>query len=413
MTEISSELPEAASRHQKEYRRLELLAGKDFKVSSVGTVGYVVHNLKRQPNSEGDWILIDIDDTLVDISQAKSVRDSRIKELIGIADDTESIRLFEETDKLARFMNPGAPADSYHIRTHESLLSIYLRQKRAGKSTDEIREALRSHAKEWANGQQPYVANDEVKNFFKETMFKPEVYTHGLTALRELSERQRSSAYAPNVAFLTYGEADNQLYKALQLAQICDINSIWLTQVPKGEFLRELITSDPNAYNGVETRAVAPNIRSSSEGEDTSDDVGVSGLEPKAWGINFKNSDRILVLFDDSPDEIKSLKDGLADLKGAKVVPVAIRIKRAGTKNYQKELELEGIELPTETIHSPLTETPVLETLPNTDDFAVAYNVEVLKRFRSKENVLAQAKFRAAEFFLKSHGYDTSKILEG
>lgn len=390
-------------------KKLELLAGKDFSVRPVNEAGFIVHNLRRPPNRDADWILVDIDDTVSALSLAKDERDKKIHDLVDLPEKDEDA-LLDLTDVLARFKDIGEKSVSYHIKTHESLVALLKKEAKTGKTADEIRAELEKHAQDWANGANPFFANKEVQAIFRETTFKPRVYSEAISALKKLSEEQEFSVHSPNIAFFTYGEADYQLYKALQLAGVCGINSIWLTQKPKGEFLKKFLAQKPNAYSDVETRVSAQDFLMVKD-EDVSDDVAVVGKNVTGRGIDFNSASRILMLFDDSPGELGSL--GQEFPEGTNVIPVGIRVKRQGTKNYEKEIEIEGIELPVETIPTPLSEVPVVEMLPTSVDIKIAYATEAARRYRQKRNLSEASKYNAATIFLESKGYSVEEILQG
>jgi len=408
---LKNENPESGEKpRNRELRKLELLAGRDFKISEVGDIGYVVHNKNQPPNADGDWILIDIDETVDALSLSKEERDKKIIELLNFRDNPGYLDLYKLTDELARFQEPGSTRENYHIRAHESLVGLLKREVGEGKkSVDEIKTLLETHAHEWEIGNSPYLADSEVKTIFRETVFRPQVYKDAVTTLRRLSEKQHSSSYAPNIAFFTYGEADYQLYKALQLAEVSGVNSIWLTKVPKGDFLRSFLTADPEPYSDIETKAAAQDLPMVA-GEDTSDDVGTSGVEVKKRGINF-NQRKILMLFDDNPEEIDSVNESMKILEDLKVLIATVRVKRPGGKYYERAMEVDGVELPAETIPSPLIEKPVAETLPTSRDFEVAYAIEAIRRYREQGNPSEASKFKAAEYFLRSQGISVEKIL--
>ena len=117
------------------------------------------------------------------------------------------------------------------------------------------------------------------------------------------------------------------------------------------------------------------------------------------------------MLFDDSPGELESLKKEFPE--SSRVIPVGIRIKRLGTKNYEKDIEIDGIELPVETIPTPLTEVPIIEMLPTSLDIKVAYATEAVRRYKEKKNPIEASKYNTATFFLESKGYSVEEILHG
>lgn len=391
----------------KKLRKLELLAGKDFSIRPVNEAGFIVHNLNRPPNRDADWILVDIDDTVSALSLAKDERDKKIHDLVDLPEKDEDA-LLDLTDVLARFRDIGEDSESYHIKAHESLVALLKNGAKDGKTASEIRIELEKHAQEWASGTNPFIADKEVEMIFRETTFKPRIYSEAVSALKKLSEEQQFSIHSPNIAFFTYGEVDYQLYKALQLAGVCGINSIWLTQKPKGEFLKKFLAQKPNAYSDVETRISSQDLPMV-EDEDISDDVAVAGKNVTTRGIDFNLTSRILMLFDDSPGELESLKQEFPESSG--VIPVGIRIKRQGTKNYEKDIEVEGIELPVETIPTPLNEVPIIEMLPTSLDIKVAYATESVRRYKEKRNSIEASKYKAATFFLESKGYSVKEIL--
>lgn len=388
-------------------RKLELLAGKDFSIRPVNEAGFVVHNLNRPPNRDADWILVDIDDTVSALSLAKDERDKKIHDLVDLPEKDEDA-LLDLTDVLARFRDIGEKSASYHIKTHESLVALLKNGAKDGKTASEIRIELEKHAQEWASGANPFIADKEVEVIFRETTFKPRIYSEAVSALKKLSEEQQFSIHSPNIAFFTYGEVDYQLYKALQLAEVCGINSIWLTQKPKGEFLKKFLAQRPNAYSDIETRVSSQDLPMIKD-EDISDDVAVVGKNVTGRGIDFNSTSRILMLFDDSPGELGSLEQEFPE--GTNVIPVGVRVKRQGTKNYEKDIEVDGIELPVETIPTPLNEVPIIEMLPTSLDIKVAYATEAVRRFRVRTNAIEESKYNSAASFLESKGYSIEEIL--
>jgi len=341
------------------------------------------------------------------LSLAKEERDKKIHDLVNLPEDDEGV-LLDLADELARFKGLDEESTSYHIKVHESLVALLKRCANEGKSTNEIRSLLQEHSQQWASGANPFIADREVEMIFKETTFKPKIYSEAVSALKNLSEEQQFSVHSPNIAFFTYGEADYQLYKALQLAEVCGINSIWLTKAPKGEFLKKFLAQEPSPYFGIETKVSAQDLPMV-EGEEISDDVAVTGKNVSAYGINFKSSPRILMLFDDSPEELKSLQQEFPE--GSTIIPVGIRVKRQGTKNYEKDVEVDGIELPVETIPSPIMETAAIERLPTSFDIKVAYATEAVRRYRDKRTPLEESKYNLSAYFLESKGYSVEEIL--
>lgn len=341
-------------RLQKLSERYEDSVGK-VAIVEVPDSGFVLQFEKQRPMAGNDWLLADLDDTLVAYSTSKEKRHALFNEYIknrGMSlSDAQSERLMELSDKFSRWKSNDKSGDQYHADAHMTSLQwavniVEKSDRPVDETIDQIEENLKiikENPQEMTNfGDIPFfirqndrkfvvrggnIWSKNLENVFTESMFKPERYADAIQAMKETSG-PKDSIHRTNLGLFTYGDPYFQTSKILELMQEhpdLPVSQIWLTKVPKGEFIKKLAETQTN--RNLEQDYVPPELEDT-EGE---------GL---AYGSGYAlgQSEHVIVMFDDSPKELASILDSnqyLKDKTGASFV--VVRSRRQETKEGKKD----------------------------------------------------------------------------
>ncbi|HEX9153343.1 MAG TPA: hypothetical protein VF809_00820 [Candidatus Saccharimonadales bacterium] len=264
--------------------------GVDVEFIRNGEAGYVAR-LERTPSIVSgeiveyrqDWegpasmrpiVAVDADDTLFAYTETKTPRADAFVRFaqaeLGHQPDAETLgALMCISDEFSRWQEPGSNATMYHIQPHLWALSWATSQLRdvqpenVPAKLDEIKARLDSvkagqHAEQQEDESAPFhfrkgkliignfIPPESINSVF-EPVYEPVPYPDALYDMQEIAE-----AGVRTVAF-TYGEPEFQLDKLLRLRdQLTDSGRGWpyeyifLTTVPKGEFIEELLNTSAN-----------------------------------------------------------------------------------------------------------------------------------------------------------------------
>jgi len=189
----------------------------------------------------------------------------------------------------------------------------------------------------------------KIEKMFAQTIFSPPIYKDMIDVLTEIGTPFCQPCTVP-VGILTYGAPEFQLKKVCELINRypqLPIAQVWLTQVPKGQFMEAMIATQ------------AQKQLLSSDGHDSE-------------ALILGNNPHVIIVIDDSPREMDDLarcaSTSLYKKSGA--VLLLVHTRRAETKNAHKnwhvvpphisidldDIELNSPSLPTSSIISILKE---------------------------------------------------------
>lgn len=331
--------------------------GEDVELVSLGEAGYMIKIGKRPPSKFGDWVLYDLDDTMLGYSEAKTVRQQHYETYLTNSkialSPANAKSLLDITDKLARWDENGR--ETYHIDTHISVLAKLTemigntpeadRESLVASLEDEIGQSINNRPTTTPDSLPFYFTADGVEtkdeapgadredgiyNTVFDAMIRPEKYQDVIGTSVKIGEESRGEPYAVNQGFLTYGKPDFQLRKTLELLRTeyengneMPISTIFLSSVAKGKFLEELLKHDPVTNPGIPADSAPAQF------------IGEAA--------------RTILLVDDSPSEVESFlstdKAGFGEVRPGLGVAV-VRYRHTGTKNFNKEWEVQGEDLP-------------------------------------------------------------------
>ncbi len=261
-------------------RRMVEGLGENFK-DTIGEIlinevpGGLVLQLENHKPTLGDWLLLDLDDVVVAYSAAKAVRQTLFGEFLsqsGLNLTTEqSQRLMDITDRFSRWSINDASPNQYHLNAHKLSLQWAVDQlKTPAESIDESINKIEDNLKTINQGQNvadvPFYIRDKDKRFvsinsannkwsqelddvFVKSMIQPGRYGEILQALQQISSNTDI-----NIGIFTYGNPYFQSRKVLELLKEypeLPISQVWLTQKPKGDFLKEVMKSGHSLGNSV------------------------------------------------------------------------------------------------------------------------------------------------------------------
>ena len=357
---MSEESKEAVSPRAEE-RKVALLLKKNeqnigpHNLIEVGDVGYVIELDNYRPMAGNDWILFDYDDTLAAYTETKIIRESLFGQFLrnkGVQIDENGIqRALTLTDDFARWEELGVPSTSYHHSAHLTAISWVTDQLIAKKAQpegvlDDVEKKLSKIREGEAQEEVPFYIDQSTKRLvlrrktpwskeleaiFAETTLKPISYPEPIEAVKLATSP--NSIHRLNIGIFSYGEPYFQLAKIIKFlneSQDLPINQIWLTKVPKGKFIEELVKLKVNRKMKLEYPSAE---LSETEGEEIAFPSGYPlGETPHS-----------IVIFDDSPKELSTLTKTSETLSNqTKATIVSVRSRKSGTREEQTEWEIES-----------------------------------------------------------------------
>jgi hypothetical protein len=162
------------------------------------------------------------------------------------------------------------------------------------------------------------------------TMINPPLYDNTLEAMKDVGA-PISSVNRTNVGVFTYGDPYYQLYKTFELLkqnQDLPISQIWLTAIPKGEFIEELAKS--KVAQNLDMQYVPPELEDY-PGESIS----------YGSGYVLSEASHVVVMMDDNPKELNSIlssNDYLSKNSGATFI--CVRSTRGATKEEKRQWDV-------------------------------------------------------------------------
>lgn len=288
----------------------EILKGRNVEIILLGQAGYIIHNPQREIIAEAPWILLDFDDTAARTTADKKECWQQLEEM-GIPQE-----VIKYCDKISRidFSRTGF---LYQPQLEMRLITLALNYFRTGKKDigelkkilTKARNVLVLQKKLGEYGIDPTVNSIYQQTRYTSTLYEDTIAT--ITSLRGETERPN------NIAILTYGDPIFQLTKVVRTGLLEHINQIWLTRVRKGDYFQTLLSVNP-----------FKNLSLKYTYKET----------PRNIGIDFKNWQIMVVLFDDDPKQVKSF-NRIAQEEGIAGLGV-IRVRRRGTKRFAQEIQL-------------------------------------------------------------------------
>lgn len=316
-------------------RYSEKLGG--YEIHPVAESGFLLQSTKQLPMAGNDWFLFDYDDTLRGTTEVKEKRQELYKDYtrsLGLeVSDTVLQLVMETTDKFSRWEDIDGGGSVYHANTHMSTLHWATERLRSADKLDvtdkvvpELEDRLQRIKSELEGKDQPqeddpfYFKNKKfilktnfwfpdkvltpwsegIKDIFMQSMINPPDYPASIQAIKEIGSPS-NSIHRTNLGIFTYGQPYYQLLKVFELLEQnpdTPINQIWLTKVPKGKYIEDLVKSGVNRIPPLEY------VQSSMPGGSLdSEDGGIS----MGSGYPLGEHPHALVMIDDNPKELNSI----------------------------------------------------------------------------------------------------------
>lgn len=321
--------------------------GSTNEIVRIGDAGYAVRLGNRPVNPKGDWIVYDLDDTIIGYTLAKSVRLDHYRHYLRahriVLEEDAAEDLIAGADTLSRWVEQGRKL--YHLNAHITLLAW---------ATETVSRLDAAERTPWANGfkqqaeryaaempprtpaEWPFYYNDgqlvfkdqvagadrigDLLDEVFDAMIRPERNQELLDAMARLGSDTQGQAFCLNQGILTYGTPDFQLRKILELLHDLHeqgveigLSYVFLARAKKGVYLEALLNLDPY------TNPDAPH-------SDLAEDL-------------FNDIPHAILLVDDDPVELESFvssngkyDDFRYDLD---LMGVRYRHRRLGTKNFE------------------------------------------------------------------------------
>jgi len=335
-----------------------------YKIHPVGESGFLLQSEKQLPMAGNDWFLFDYDDTLRGTTEVKS---KRLELYVGYArslgieaSEEELKHLVDITDKFARWEDVDGGGNAYHANTHMSVLHWATEKMRSSdedsqeRVINEIDTTLarikgeltvegESHDGDpfhfrdnrfilktnfWFQDGALTPWSDGIKDIFMQSMINPPDYPASIQAMKEIGHPS-DSIHRVNIGVFTYGQPYYQLLKVFELLEQnpdTPISQIWLTKVPKGEFIRDLVKTQV-------TRKLPQDYVPPIVGGDSLDEGMSMGS-----GYPLGDHPHVLVMMDDNPKELNSIletNEFLSQETGATFA--VVRSRGGGGRETDKE----------------------------------------------------------------------------
>lgn len=288
----------------------------NYEIAKVGDAGYAVKLRRTEPARGKDWVLYDLDDTLIAYSEAKDERLNRFHTYLhslGVElTPKDANEVMNMTDSIARWSENGV--ETYHVDMHITTLEWCTRQLQ--NSQGDIAETITDLPKLLQEAKERDALSQDTAAMPEEifaAMLRPAVYEDALQSMNALAgpAQPEHAAAQAIIGIFTLGEAAFQLVKVLELleaqaaaGQPLPVSHIWLTTVSKGDFLNELANM-----------------------ADGHDFIRQDIFDP---------TPHTLLLLDDSSDQIDSFARSIA---GSQVTLSTLHAVQPNTKNGRKHAE--------------------------------------------------------------------------
>ncbi len=287
-------------------RICELGRQVDCSVIPIPGAGYVVHKNDSPYIAEAPLVLLDFDDTGAQTTSDKVHCWEEIQAL-GIPQE-----VVKECDKISR-VYLGDEEPMYEPELEMRLLSRAKQLVDSHKSIDKILasvQKLRAELVATRNFDQQQVET-AIRNIYDRTRYTSTLYPDTIESLRRL---HGNDEIPTNVAILTYGDPVFQFTKTSQLLREGVVSTVFLTTTRKGRFFQEALHENPFQHFPLVYRYTET---------------------PRGIGVDFKNWQVMVVLFDDDPKQVTSF-NSVAEHEGITGLGV-VRVRRAGVKRAEKD----------------------------------------------------------------------------
>lgn len=375
-------MPEASQEYTSqigELRRINHLIehykGKlgEFDVVPVADSGFLVQSKRQIPMAGNDWLFFDYDDTLRGTTEVKGKRLTLYKEHARKLDIEASDDLLENvmnaTDKFSRWEDVADGGDSYHANAHmvaldwaTKQLQTFSERKRKGENID-FDEAEKSIASKLNSIKSELKTEDisletthfpddlfhfhknpnrlvlrsltpwskGIEQIFMQTMINPPDYLETVQAASILGQ-PKDYIHRLNLGIFTFGgDPYYQLLKVFELMKKnpdLPISQLWLTKVPKGKFIEDMILTGANRKTKLQ---YVPSVL---------EEDSMEGISPGS-GYPLGETPHIIIMLDDNPKELNSIlatNEFLKEKSGASFV--VVRSRRSGTREGEKEWDV-------------------------------------------------------------------------
>lgn len=324
-----------------------------LQIERVGDAGFIIQRSNHMPMAGNDWVLYDYDDTIAATTEAKKPRLLAFVEYaqkhFPYLDEVACEKLMKASDKFSRWEEQENAGKNYHIHTHISILDWALRRTgaivTAGTPVEDAIAEIQAVFDRIQTGEvhddDPFYVrhedkklvskgiaqrNTELENIFAQTLAHPRLYEEVIDSMRSLPGSP-DSIHRTNVGIITYGEPHYQLRKLFTMLQEnpdLPLSQILLTNIGKGDFIKQVIAS------GVEKQFPVSYVPATLIEDGDFDSLG-------SGGQLFSEAHHNVVIFDDDPTQLENIAQSAQEIKtstGARVITV--RSIRPGTKAEHK-----------------------------------------------------------------------------
>ncbi|HEV2354415.1 MAG TPA: hypothetical protein VGR89_09235 [Puia sp.] len=272
------ERQDPAQRREVEARKLNVILGHaadvfpdGYDLIPVGDEGFIVRNHTHPVEPDADWVTFDLDDTLINYSEAKRARSAAYAEYLSDRDIDFDAKLqgavIAAADRFSRWTEPGGSSVTYHLSAHiqsADWLTAELAKIPANQRIDAL-VSFEDHLEQIKAGESaetdPFYFRDGrlitrhrvpgdhgMEAVFRKSIAGGAPFDDTVDAMEQLSQVEPRL----NIAVFTRGTPDFQLTKQIELmrSRQIPVSEIWLTKDKKGDFFQTLAESDHAAFSG-------------------------------------------------------------------------------------------------------------------------------------------------------------------
>ncbi|HSX49028.1 MAG TPA: hypothetical protein VLE44_02105 [Candidatus Saccharimonadales bacterium] len=277
--------PQTVEKKKIEAQIIRSESGKNFDLIPVANSGYILLEKRFDPQSKDKWIMFDFDDTMIRYTEGWKERNNLYFRYLT---ERRSVAIRpEQFNRLMKITHdfPGKILDTnnprlYRPNIHMSVLT-WVSNTLANSTRTPINESLEKietvlkkiEIQANMNGQHdendPFYFdknlrfvlssyfgkspwNKDIENIFRNTMLNPKIYDQIVQTIMHLGNLP-----GIGVGIFTMADPNVQIGRILGVLQehLSDkqnrtpIKQIWISKVPKGEFIRSILKDHPNIFS--------------------------------------------------------------------------------------------------------------------------------------------------------------------
>lgn len=327
-----------------------------FELVQVGDAGWVLQRQGRQMLAYPHIVVTcDVDDTLIATNKIKQLRIKRFGTLLKergseLPDEAVSDLMDASYAYSQRVLGKG----TYNMDNHALVLAYAIGQSGTGQIPEDLETQV-----------DPDMLTS-CQNILQETLHMIPQYHNTVAALEALGRQKEQEEMAINL--FTYGTPPEQLVKSLNLlknnSDLHDtIDQIWITKVPKDEFMKTVI----------KTGALKDLARRYRDGQE------------RGGGDIFGSHSHVIVGLDDSLQSVNSQSNIASTLQETGAELTLVRVRQQGAKDADKDWKERGE-------HEEID----LRKNPGTGQEIAAYVLELAKRRLAGRSERVARRFPAA-----------------